>query len=443
MGIESETDTDAVPAASAGGENVDGSQVDEFKEREERLQRPSISAEGMLIRSMYLPTDFTATDKGEAKNGTEGDSGFTNPALLPPPTDFTDMDPLADLDESALTRFNSKHEGEDGEADFFVCCQCLNEGYGDIDERDGNFYCFDCWNEYQGLGEEILPPEDDVRQPRRSIDDPTHPDYWSNLKRMASTMNRVEGTGSMRYWKPPPGTEALSKSDVFAHFGLAEETENPQGSDNSSGDAIDSKSNQRNESSDAVFDSKAKEVNNLDVVVDAMLMRIQDKRKSMRYIKPQGDDSQGSAATGGKRFAKARKAKKKKIDPKKLYDTGSPKPPPKHFKPEQQGLLIQSPIAAIPIRSPKQKKRKPPKPMREVQLFGIVSPDGTVSRLVYRYDDFLGEPTVEKVCKAEDEWDEKGLPVRSAIANFILDEFGGCVDSNVLGGPPPIAPPDY
>eukprot|EP00041_Stephanoeca_diplocostata_P034900 m.1211742 g.1211742 ORF g.1211742 m.1211742 type:complete len:186 (-) comp24594_c0_seq6:249-806(-) len=125
----------------------------------------------------------------------------------------------------------------------------------------------------------------------------------------------------------------------------------------------------------------------MDNLVDVMLLRIQDKRKSMRFIASDNGEkgggiaaarkaaaaADGSPAAGGeKKFAKKKKGKKKKkIDPRTLYKN-APKPPPKHFS-EENGILIKNPVNALPIPLPLMKPKKKLKPPRPVILFGTYS----------------------------------------------------------------------
>ena len=84
---------------------------------------------------------------------------------------------------------------------------------------------------------------------------------------------------------------------------------------------------------------------------------------------------------------------------------------------------------------------------------------------VYHYDDYVIECVGKKaghqesITHAEADWTKKGLPVRARLNPFILDEFGGIIDTNALtehelrraesvrgtpsNRPPPVAPADY
>jgi hypothetical protein len=129
--------------------------------------------------------------------------------------------------------------GEEEDQEWFICVQCGEEGHGETDERDSNFYCNTCWEQYSGVGEPdaavtesggtvagrededaatsaadgTTPSTDDSGSSsispdrHKSMHDPTHPDYWTNLKSEISRRNN-DAASSVR------------RKDVFAHFGI-------------------------------------------------------------------------------------------------------------------------------------------------------------------------------------------------------------------------------
>eukprot|EP00041_Stephanoeca_diplocostata_P034899 m.1211734 g.1211734 ORF g.1211734 m.1211734 type:complete len:372 (-) comp24594_c0_seq4:59-1174(-) len=245
------------------------------------------SAQGMLIRSMYLPNNQANLSAPPAPTIMETEGGndqsdvplppppaeFMDPSLLPPPV--VEDDVLAGLDNSTFQGGAEEVDGtamelpppppdETEDGDYFVCWMCHTEGYGEIDERDGNFYCFPCWEEYSKVG-----CQDDAlstKEPRSSLTDPSHPDYWKNLKASmhnSSTDNsNVDGADGSTGAAPTGGGD-----DAFARFSLAVVKE-----------AVDGP---REESTTPDAPEQVAEMDNL---VDVMLLRIQDKRKSMRFI---------------------------------------------------------------------------------------------------------------------------------------------------------------
>jgi hypothetical protein len=387
------------------------------------------SAEGLLARAMYFPNTIDAGEKGESHsdvtlNATMMVSTFEDPAMLPPPPSFDDEvaspieDVLDGLDPDELSKFNSSTTGDpppppaDLVAEYFVCCQCAQEGYGEMDERDGNFYCNACWSEYMGVAPEEPGAGADTES-GPSIDNPTHPDYWTNLKQ-----NNVSQS---------------SKGDIFAEF--ARQSATP-----ASGDGEASTTQPSVIAESTTPETKQEDAKNLDVVLDAMLVRIQDKRKSMRFDKA-GKGKRFFKKKEGKRKVDVKKKKKKKVDPKTLFAEAPPL--------GDRGLLVKEPVNALPIPPPQRAPVKRLKPMRAVILFGQVAADGTVWRPLYHFGDDRVEAIEdngfqEAVRPATTDWEDKGLPVRPQISQFILDDFGGVVDTNSLGClAPPVAPPDY
>lgn len=426
---------EAMIASEVPSPEPDGAK-ESFKEVDGATTRKKTVAEGMLARAMYFPSNL-----GESQVETSDDNraslcnpmmDFEDPSLLPPPPNFSDDgsvavddDILDDLDPAALAKFDSTRGPKEDVRDYFVCCQCLKEGYGEMDERDGNFYCDACWSEYMGVTPEA-PGAGAADAPPPTSDDPTHPDYWENLKKNG-------GTNS-------------GKGDVFAQFAREATTQLNTGTGGESAQPVpppvltpapEQAQAAGNTLAPPAFEDQRASAKNLDVVVDAMLARIQDKRKSMRFDK----------AGKGKRFFKKKevkkkldvKKKKKKVDPKTLFASAPI---------GERGVLVKEPVNALPIPMPRAPRPKPLKPLRAVILFGEVLPDNTVFRSIYPYDDdtldtILEKAFRERVCHAEADWAEKGLPVRQELSSFILDEFGGVVDTNTLSLAPPVGPRDY
>eukprot|EP00036_Acanthoecidae_sp_10tr_P011921 CAMPEP_0182927070 /NCGR_PEP_ID=MMETSP0105_2-20130417/13101_1 /TAXON_ID=81532 ORGANISM="Acanthoeca-like sp., Strain 10tr" /NCGR_SAMPLE_ID=MMETSP0105_2 /ASSEMBLY_ACC=CAM_ASM_000205 /LENGTH=243 /DNA_ID=CAMNT_0025064997 /DNA_START=28 /DNA_END=755 /DNA_ORIENTATION=+ len=155
---------------------------------ETALDTKQVSAEGLLVRSMYFPDNLTdglnfESSSDSVRHSLVNEAAMVDPSQLPlplpPPPQFSDdslsagdagaaagaaavpppppvdNDVLSDLDSSQLAKFDSVYghpsPGADG-AEYFVCCQCQKEGFGEMDERDGNFYCNECWADYMGVG---------------------------------------------------------------------------------------------------------------------------------------------------------------------------------------------------------------------------------------------------------------------------------------------------
>jgi hypothetical protein len=185
------------------------------------------------------------------------------------------------------------------------------------------------------------------------------------------------------------------------------------------------------------------ELLDLDNVADTVLARIVDKRKSIRFEKNKKGKKKGEkkekkakekkekkeSPVKNSRFSKANKKNKKKLDATMLaVDLPA------------QGLLVKDPVGALPIRevpaAAPARKRKPAVPP---PMFGSEDPEtGHVLRDIFYWDAVTSEEGViahafsEPPGTAVDNWAKLGLPVRVDIAEFILEEFGGCQDTNTL-----------
>eukprot|EP00039_Didymoeca_costata_P006287 m.88914 g.88914 ORF g.88914 m.88914 type:complete len:443 (-) comp13197_c0_seq1:4861-6189(-) len=335
-------------------------------------------ARGMLTRSIFLPE----AAQGAAFTGQEPiQEDILADGLIETMTDAGSDAPKeigAGGDISAEQ--GEWEEEDDDEAEYFVCSQCEVEGKGYTDERDGNFYCVACWEEYQSVGKEDDGGEENNKEEPTDPTDPTHPTYWQNLK---------EG-----------GTQEETDTDVFAKMSRKSNTE-----------------------------VQEEPTTALDTEMDAMIKRIHDKRKSIRYQskkKKDKNDKKDGDSKHQKKFSKANKAKKKKMNPAELAKS------PIELNPH--GILVKNPVGALPIVKPeldKPKKRK--KPAVPPPLFGVES-NGSVLRDVYDYepDSVTKRGYNERIGHANEDWNRSGLPVRKELAEFILDEFGGIDDTNTL-----------
>lgn len=383
-----------------------------------------VRAEGMMSRSLYLP---------------------------PPPKT---QDQLSHGADTARNDDNFE-EGEDVEADdgeYFVCAECGQEDYGCTDERDGNFYCWACWEQYSAVGTTQVEELNEAQAPV-SIEDPTHPDYWENLKKESESTTQSEDLES---GEGPPSLKEIgsrvSTADVFGQFAIQTDIPKPDVKETETG-----QSQQAGE------------------IADVILKRIQDKRKSLRFIKKDSNATDVSEGPTGKdkqtkkaRFRAnkvAKKNKKKKMDPKQLASE-EPKIP---LGP--RGLLVDKPVNPLPVPKPQVVvKRLPLSSMakRKPQQLFPLQPDGSVLRSIYTYVEELVDFNSFKESRltAVADWDMKNLPVRAKITPFLLDDFGGATDTNRLssatmsneewkslenpynspardGAPPPIRSPDY
>ena len=284
---------------------------------------------------------------------------------------------------------------------------------GETDERDGSFYCNNCWDLYAGIGDEgagALPEEAEgggdgggggdneeeeggtaptpteqpanvpgaaggeaaadvaaatakaagggdggIQRSGNSIHDPTHPDYWKNLKQEIQ-LRKKEGPAS-----------SVKRKDIFSHFGV-ELVADDGGADGGGG-------------------AGAGEALDLDNVADTMLERIVEKRKSIRFMKKKKGKVKGEKKKEKKKKEKKetkkskflKKGKKKKMDPAALAELPA------------QGLLVKDPVGALPVRPPPAKapprKRKPAVPP---PLFGRADRDGNVARDIFYWDHATG-----------------------------------------------------
>jgi len=374
------------------------------------------SAQGMLSRCLYLPQAGSSlggdasreseTDTLEDKVNALNAADTSVDAPPPAPTDDDDNnDGGEDLGSLPPPPAEPAPDGEETAQEFFICSapECGQESYGETDPRDGHFYCNDCWNEYQGITAEAGdgPADDGGGDPTASVHDPSHPDYWQNLKQ---TMEEGEAKAADGYAQPQDDLFAKTLRDSTSALEKAVATPAQAGA----GD-------------DA-----------LDEVMDVMLERIQDKRKSIRYQKKKRGfftkRQKLPAGSAGGKFSKGKKAKKKKVDPAELAKAQEPV--------GEHGIFVRNPSRAIPLvklNVAKAKKKK--KPAVPPKLFGTESADGTTcQRSVYTYDEdqIVGDAYAEPIADAEAEWVSNGLPIRQPAVAFILTEFGGVNDPNQL-----------
>ena len=104
-------------------------------------------------------TDIDVDDLPASNDAPESAADTSD--LPPPPPDASEAEVSADLSdmppppdatvEGADTAESTAATGEaEDEEEFFFCSapECGQEAYGKTDDRDGHFYCHECWNEY-------------------------------------------------------------------------------------------------------------------------------------------------------------------------------------------------------------------------------------------------------------------------------------------------------